>query len=49
LKHLVKLAQFYKLLHPSLPDYMRIDAVGVNLSWDEKVEKIEHLENITDF
>ena len=49
LHHLVRLAQFYKQLHPGLPDFMRIDAIGVNLSFDNKIENIEHLENISGF
>ena len=48
-KHLVALAQFYKQLHPRLPDDMRIDAIGISLSFDNRVEKIEHLENISGF
>ena len=49
LKHLVRLAQFYKQLHPHLPDFMRIDAIGIILSPDNKLEKLEHLENISGF
>ena len=49
LKYLVRLAQFYKQLHPRLPDSMRIDAIGVRLAFDNKLENIEHLENITGF
>lgn len=49
LRHLVGLAQYYKLLHPHLPDYMRIDAIGISLSPDNKVESLEHLENISGF
>mgnify|MGYP001611946535 FL=1 len=49
LRHLVHLAQFYKQLHPNLPDYMRIDAIGVTLSLDNKLEDIEHVENISGF
>lgn len=48
-RHLVQLAQFYKLLHPQLPDYMRIDAIGVMVTGDSKLENIEHLENISGF
>ena len=48
LKHLIALAQFYKMLNPKLPDDMRIDAIGVTLN-GAKLEKIEHLENITGF
>ncbi|MBI4091812.1 MAG: YraN family protein [Candidatus Levybacteria bacterium] len=49
LKHLVRLAQYYKQLHPSLSDYMRMDAIGIILSDDNQVENLEHLENISGF
>lgn len=48
-KHLINLAQFYKQLHPNFPDFMRIDAIGIILSDDNKLEKIEHIENISGF
>ncbi|HVZ12135.1 MAG TPA: YraN family protein [Patescibacteria group bacterium] len=47
-RHLVQLAQFYKLTHDGLPDFMRIDAIGIVLS-DGKVSSLEHLENISGF
>jgi len=46
-RNLVKLAQLYKLMHPNLPDDMRIDAVGVTFRNDKP--EIEHLENISGF
>jgi len=49
LRHLARLAQYYKLLHPKLPDDMRIDLIAVTLLSDNKLDKLEHLENITDF
>lgn len=49
LKHLVRLAQYYKQLHTSLSDYMRIDAIGIILSPNNKLENLEHLENISGF
>ena len=49
LNHLVRLAQYYKQLHSELPDYLRIDAIGLILSQDNKLENIEHLENISGF
>lgn len=49
LKSLIKTAQFYKSLHPALPQSLRIDAVSVKLSNDNTVEKIELLENISGF
>jgi len=48
IRNLVKTAQFYKLLNPTLPDDMRIDAVGVFINGD-RIYKIEHLENISGF
>lgn len=49
LRNLVNLAQFYKMLHPKLPDYMRIDAIGVTLSYNNEIENLEHIENISGF
>jgi putative endonuclease len=49
LKTLTKTAEFYKALHKNLPDQLRIDAVSVLLSIENKAEKIEHIENITGF
>lgn len=47
LKSIIRTAQFYKLIHPNLPDSMRIDAVSVVLSKNMKLEKIEHITNIS--
>lgn len=47
--HLVQLAQFYKMTHPNIPEDMRIDAIGVIVTHDNRLEKIEHLENISGF
>ena len=47
LRTLVKGAQFYKyILHPELPDDIRIDAIGVMVDGG-KVLTIEQIENIT--
>lgn len=49
LKSLIHAAKFYKyILHPNLPDDIRIDAIGVNV-WENEVVNIEHLENVTGF
>jgi putative endonuclease len=46
---LIKGANFYKyMLHPELPDTMRIDAIGV-LVWGNEVLSIEHIENVSGF
>lgn len=39
--------QYYKLLHPELPQSLRIDVVSVLLTPTEQVEKIELFKNIT--
>jgi len=49
LKPIIKLAQYYQITHPNLPNAMRIDAVGVRMNEISEVEKIEHLENIGGF
>lgn len=49
LKSLIKTAQYYKMTHPKLPDSLRIDAVSVILSEDNKVESIELAKNISGF
>ena len=49
LKSLIKTAQYYKMTHPKLPDSLRIDAVSVILTHDNKVESIELTKNISGF
>lgn len=47
LRSLIKSAQYYKLLHPNLPDAMRIDMVSVHLLPNNQVERIMLYKNIT--
>ncbi|MBI2028582.1 MAG: YraN family protein [Candidatus Levybacteria bacterium] len=49
LKEIVKTAQFYKMIHPKLPESLRIDAVSVTLLNGSEVEKIELTKNISGF
>ena len=49
LNSVIKTAQFYKMIHPNLPDSLRIDAISVVLSGNNKVENIEHVKNISGF
>lgn len=42
-----KSALYYKMLHPELPESLRIDFVGIVLERDFKALKINHIENIT--
>ena len=46
-KGLVKSAQFYHMLHPDLPDLLRIDAIGIDYSESATSPKIELVKNIT--
>jgi len=49
IRSLIKTAQFYKKLHPNLPESLRIDAILINLSQKNNTENIEHVENISGF
>ena len=44
---LIKNAQFYKLLHPKLPESLRIDVVSVDYAGNATTPKIELIKNIT--
>lgn len=48
LKSLIKTAQYYKLIHPRLPESLRIDAMSVILNGNE-VQNIELTKNISGF
>jgi len=45
LKSIIKTAQYYKLLHPELPESLRIDVVAVDNS--ENQPKIEVIKNVS--
>ncbi|MBM3283088.1 YraN family protein [Candidatus Gottesmanbacteria bacterium] len=47
LRVLIKSAQYYKLIHPNLPDSVRVDFISVYLSIDNKIEKVKLYKNIT--
>lgn len=49
LKPLVKAAQFYSMLHPELPNELRIDAISVILNESMELVNIEQTENISGF
>lgn len=49
LKTLTKTCEYYKLIHRSLPDRLRIDAIFVVVSQNNQIDSIEHVENITGF
>ncbi|MBI4999511.1 YraN family protein [Candidatus Gottesmanbacteria bacterium] len=47
LKSIIKTAQYFKMLHPELPESLRIDVVAISLSSDGGVEEIRLLKNVT--
>lgn len=47
IRTLKRSALFYKNLHLELPELLRIDFVGVVLKNDLKVERINHIKNIS--
>ncbi len=46
-RSLIRAAEYYKLLHPKLPESLRIDVISVYLRSDNRPEKIELFKNIT--
>lgn len=47
LHSLIRATYYYQHLHPELSTALRIDAIALYFSPDEKVQKINHYENIT--
>lgn len=47
LNEVVGTARYYKLLHPELPDAMRIDVIGIELDFDETLKYFNHIPNVT--
>lgn len=45
LRQIAKTGEFYKMLHPELPDLMRIDVVAVELTADSQVKDIRLIKN----
>ena len=47
LRSLIRATQYYKLLHPELPDSQRIDVVSITLKDNDQIDSLEHIKNIT--
>lgn len=47
LRSLVKSAYYYKLLHPKLPESLRIDVVAISFKSEDEVESLNWYKNIT--
>ncbi len=43
----VKTAEFYKVLHPELPESLRLDVIGIELNSDETLKYFNHIQNVT--
>jgi putative endonuclease len=48
LKKLTRTCEYYKILHPKLPQALRIDAILIDLE-NGKVKNINHIENISGY
>lgn len=47
IRSLIKCCQYYKMLHPELPELLRIDFVGVEFGEDGRVKEIKLIKNIS--
>lgn len=47
LREVVQTAQFYKSLHPELPDALRVDVIGIELDADYTPKYFNHIQNVT--
>jgi len=47
LHEVVKTLEYYCLLHPNLPDDIRIDVIGIILGDEDEVNYFNHIENVT--
>jgi putative endonuclease len=48
LRALIRTCEYYKMLHPKLPEAMRIDAILIDLENNDP-KNIQHIENISGF
>ncbi|MFH0863710.1 MAG: YraN family protein [Candidatus Gottesmanbacteria bacterium] len=47
IRSIVKTGEYFKMLHPQLPDSLRIDVVAISISSNNNIEEIKLLKNIT--
>lgn len=47
LREVTQTAQYYKLIHPELPDSLRIDVIGIELDFDKTLKYFNHIQNVT--
>jgi len=49
LRSVIKTAQYYKMIHPELPEAMRIDVVAVDFTVRGREKRIRLIKNVTGF
>lgn len=47
LREVIKTGEYFKLLHPELPEALRIDVVAIEMSTEGNVEAFRHIPNVT--
>jgi len=47
LHEVVQTAQYYKMIHPELPDAMQIDVIAIELDFDHTLLSFNHIPNVT--
>jgi putative endonuclease len=47
LREVIKTAEYYKLAHDQLPDALRIDVIGIELSESEEIIYFNHIQSVT--
>lgn len=47
IRKIIKTGEYYKLLHPNLPDSLRLDAVAIDLTFNGETKDIRHFKNIS--
>jgi len=47
LREVILTARYYKMLHPELPEAMRIDVIGIELDFDHTLKSFNHILNVT--
>jgi putative endonuclease len=47
LREVIQTAEFFKQLHPELPDAMRIDVIGLDIDDNGSVTDLRHTQNVT--
>ena len=47
IRRMIKAGQYFQMLHPNLPESLRLDAVAIDLDAQGKLQRIEIIKNLT--